>query len=156
MSTSAVALHVQEANTEEPPRGVVIRLRLVAPGVGRASGTFSAVGAVSGQGTASTDWVVPPAPSEDMGAAPVLVEGDVRMRSPAGQLVAAIGASAHLVPATGVLTGGGTWTLAEATGVYDGLRASGSVTLVAAYESVGTAILDLVLVGRIPTRSRAL
>lgn len=132
---------------DAPAHGIVLRLRLVAPGPGRASGTFDAVGAVSGGGTAVTDSFVPSPP---LGvAAPVLVDGAIRMNATGGELVATIATVVRPVPGTGVCSGGGTWTLTRAAGAFDGLRAAGTMTLVVTYDDAGTATLDLVLTGRV-------
>ena len=140
-----------EETGEVSAEGVVIRQRLVAPGPGRASGTFIAVGAVSAQGTAVTDSFVPARP--ERAVPPILVEGDVRLSAPTGEIVLTVKTVLRLVPDTGVLTGGGTWNVTRAGGDYDGLRANGSMTLIVDYDAAGAATLDLVLTGRLPSRS---
>lgn len=129
-------------------QGVVIRLRLVAPSSGRASGTFTAAGAVSGQGTAVTDPFVPREAAN--GGAPMRIEGAVRLSAPDGDIVITITTVTRPVPDTHVHTGGGVWTLTSATGAYDGLRATGTLTLVLVYDEAGASTLELVLVGRVP------
>jgi hypothetical protein len=141
-----------EETGEASAEGVVIRQRLVAPAPGRASGTFTAVGAVSAQGTAVTDAFVPARPHGPV--APSLVDGSVRLSAPAGEIVLTISTVLRLVPDTGVLTGGGTWNVTRADGDYDGLRANGSLTLVVVYDAAGSATLDLVLTGRVPSSAR--
>jgi hypothetical protein len=133
---------------DPPPTGLVMRLRLVAPGPGRASGTFDAVGAVTAGGTVVTDSFVPSQPEGGSGG-PVIVEGAVRMSAPAGELVATIATVVRVVPGTGVSSGGGTWTLTQSTGAYDGLRAAGTMTIVVAYDAAGAGALELVLTGRV-------
>ncbi len=133
--------------------GVVITQRLVAPEPGRASGTFSAVGAVTGQGTVVTDAFVPA--RLPTGAPPTLVEGAVRLMAPASEIVLTIHTVLRPVPGTGVSTGGGTWNVTRASGDHDGLRAAGALTLVVVYDDSGAATLDLVLTGRVPSTLRA-
>lgn len=128
-------------------QGVVIRLRLVAPASGRASGTFTSAGAVSGQGTAVTDPFVP-REATDGGLAKL--EGAVRLSAPDGDIVIAITTVTRPVPDTHFHTGGGVWTLSSGAGGYDGLRATGTLTLVLVYDDAGAATLELVLVGRVP------
>jgi hypothetical protein len=128
-------------------QGVVLRLRLVAPGGGRASGSFEAAGAVSGGGTAVTDAFVPSRPGES--AVALLVEGAVRLQTAGGELVTGISTAVRPVPGAGTLSGGGTWTLSHASGEFDGLRAAGTLTVVITYDTSGTAVLELVLTGRV-------
>ncbi len=147
MSQPTVPTEPASEVTRTRSRGVVLRLRLVAPGRGRASGTFAAVGVVSCHGTAVAGWVVPAQPAADESAT-TFVEGAVDLHSPVGLLVTNVVAAAHPVPGTGVLIGGGTWTLSRATGAYDGLRAGGTAIVIVAYEPAGTATVELVLEGR--------
>ena len=143
----------QEDDTEREgsAKGVVITQRLVAPEPGRASGTWSAVGAISGQGTAVTDAFVPaPLP---VGAPPTLIDGAIRLIAPVGEIVLTIRTVLRPVPDTGVLTGGGTWNVTRASGDHDGLRAAGTLTLVVVHDAGGAATLDLVLTGRVPAAS---
>jgi hypothetical protein len=147
----SAASETENAGEWVSAEGVVITQRLVAPGPGRASGTFSAMGAVSGQGTAVTEGFVPgPTPAEGA-APPSLLEGAIRLIAGSGEVVVTIRSVLRPVPDTGVLTGGGTWNVSRASGEYDGLRAGGTLTMVVAYDETGAATLDLVLTGRVPT-----
>jgi hypothetical protein len=86
-------------------------------------------------------------------APPTLVEGAIRLISPAGEIVLTIRTVLRPVPDTGVLTGGGTWNVTHGSGEHDGLRAAGTLTLVVVYDAAGAATLDLVLTGRVPVTS---
>lgn len=126
--------------------GVVIKQQLIALGAGRATGTYRAIGAIDGVGKASSDTLVPPAPPAGR---PVRLEGEVVLCAPTGRLVIAICAVTRVVPETGVLTGGGTWTLRDASGTFDGLRASGASTMLVVYDPDGTVSVDVVLTGHV-------
>ena len=151
--TRSVPRGFEGLDEEVPAPGVIFRVWLVAPGPGTASGTFSATGAVAGSGTATTDPIVPAFAADD---APVRMEGAVRMRSAAGDVVIEIGSMLRSVPETGVFTGGGAWTLAAASGIHDGLRAAGSLTIVVEHDDAGAATIELTLVGRVVGASRRL
>jgi hypothetical protein len=138
---------------EVPAPGVIFRVKLVASGPGTASGTFTATGAVAGSGTVTTDPIVPPLTGE---GSPVRMGGAVRMRSSAGDVVIEIVTMLRSVPETGVFAGGGAWTLAAASGIHDGLRAAGSVTIVAEHDDAGSATIEMTLVGRVVGATRRL
>ena len=140
--------HGEHRGENRSVTGVVITQRLVAPEPGRASGTFSAVGAIEGQGTVVTDAFVPA--RLEPGAPPTLVEGAVRLIGASGEIFLTIRTVLRPVPDTGVLTGGGTWNVTHGSGNYDGLRAAGTLTLVVVYDAAGAATLDVVLTGRAP------
>jgi hypothetical protein len=131
--------------------GVMITLRLVAPAPGRASGTFDSVGALAARGTVVTDAFVPAAPAP--GTPPALVEGVMRLLAHGGEVLVSVQTVLRPVPGTGVLSGGGSWNVTEASGDHDGLRAGGTLTLVAVYDAAGTATVDVVLTGRVPAGS---
>jgi hypothetical protein len=132
--------------------GVVITQRLVSIGVGRpATGTFTAVGALAGSGTVSAgDWASVP---RAVRAGSVLIDGTERLASGSGELEIALRASLRAVPDTGILTGGGAWNIASATGDYDGARAAGTLTATATVDESGTVTIDLLLTGRTPRRA---
>jgi hypothetical protein len=127
------------------PKGVVITERIVSTAPGSAAGTFSAVGAISGSGTAVADgWDQLSAGSE----APLVVEVGERLVTAMGEIRIELCVSLRAVPGTGVLTGGGTWHVASGSGVFDGTRAAGTLTVKAVHEDDGSTAVDLVLVGR--------
>lgn len=143
--TSALAT---EGDTEMAAEGVVVTERLVATGPGSASGTFSAVGALAGSGAVSAGaWASLAGRGEGVA---VLLEGTQRLSTGSGEITIWLRASLRPVPGTGMLTGGGTWNIAAASGVYDGARAAGTLTVTATIDSAATTTLDLVLSGRIP------
>lgn len=127
--------------------GVVVTQRLVATHPGSASGTFNAVGALAGSGAvAAGAWASLAGQGESVS---VLLEGTERLVTGSGEITIWLRASLRPVPGTGMLTGGGTWNIAAATGVYDGARAAGTLTVTATLDA-GTTTLDLVLSGRTP------
>ena len=130
--------------------GVVITERIVSTTPGAAAGTFSAVGAISGSGTAiahglgqlGLERVASP------GGGPVVVEAGERLVTATGEIRIELCVSLRPVPGTGVLTGGGTWHVASGSGSFDGTRAAGTLTVKAVQEDDGSTAVDLVLVGR--------
>jgi hypothetical protein len=129
--------------------GVVITERVVATSPGSASGTFNAVGAISGTGTVVTGawaWLAGHDTTE-----PFLVEGSQRLVTPGGELWIELRASVRPVPGTGVLTGGGSWNVRAANGEFDGTRAAGTLTISATLEDAGATTLELMLTGRVPS-----
>jgi hypothetical protein len=143
--TSALAI---EGDPHTAAEGVVVTQRLVATGTGPASGTFSAVGALAASGTVvAGPWASLARPSEGVAT---LIEGTERLVTAAGEITISLRASLRPVPGTGMLTGGGTWNIAAASGEYDGARAAATLTVTATVDEAGTAILDLVLSGRTP------
>lgn len=125
--------------------GVVISQRLVLTGPGRASGTFTASGALSGVGT-----VVVERDLSLTGGGPIVVETTERLTAPGGSFGIALRASLRPVPGASVLTGGGTWNVTDGDGRFAGLRAAGTLTATVDLDASGAATLELVLAGRLP------
>ena len=125
--------------------GVVIAQRLVLPGPGRASGTFTASGALSGVGTVVIDDALTLTECE-----PVVVDTTERLTAPGGSLGITFRASLRPVPGASMLTGGGTWNVTDGDGRFAGLRAAGTLTGTVDLDGEGGATLDLVLTGRLP------
>ena len=128
--------------------GVVITERLVATSPGSASGTFTAVGAITGTGTVVTGAWAWLAGRET--TVPVVVEGAERLVATGGELWIDLRASLRPVAGTGILTGGGSWNVRAATGEFDGARAAGTLTISAVREDAGATTIDLMLTGRVP------
>jgi hypothetical protein len=126
--------------------GVVITERIVSTAPGSAAGTFSAVGAISGRGTAIAEGLDRLAALRE--GAPLVIEAGERLVTPTGEIRIELCVSVRPVPGTGVLTGGGTWHVASGSGTYDGTRAAGTLTVKAVREDDGSTAVDLVLVGR--------
>ena len=126
--------------------GVVITERIVSTAPGSAAGTFSAVGAILGTGTAVAEglgWLGPQAE----GAGPP-VRGSECLVTAGGAVRIELTVSLHPVPGTCVLIGGGTWHVASGSGEFDGTRAAGTLTVKAVREEGGSMALDLILTGR--------
>ena len=118
------------------------------PGAGRASGTFSASGAVSGVGTVVTDGDLVLA-SGAMGEQTV-IDVSERLIAPGGSLGISLRTVLRAVPGASVLTGGGTWNVTDGDGRFGGLRAAGTLTATVDLDGSGGATLELVLTGRLP------
>jgi hypothetical protein len=128
--------------------GVVITERLVATSPGSASGTFEALGAITGTGTVLTDawaWRACHSTTE-----PCVVEGSERLVTAGGELRIELRLSLRHIPGTGVLTGGGSWNVRAADGEFDGVRAAGTLTFSAMVEEAGASTMELMLTGRVP------
>ena len=137
---------------EDRPRdsvaGVVITERLVATSPGSASGTFEALGAITGTGTVlGGAWVWRACTST---TEPRVVEGSETLVTAGGELRIDVRLSLRHVPGTGVLTGGGSWNVRAAGGEFDGIRAAGTLTVSATVEEDGASTIELMLTGCVP------
>lgn len=142
----------RRATPEKRPRdfaaGVVITERLVATSPGSASGTFKALGAITGTGTVLTGawaWRACRGTTE-----PCLVEGSERLVTAGGELWIELRLSLRHIPGTGVRTGGGSWNVRAGGGEFDGIRAAGTLTVSAMVEEAGASTMELMLTGRVP------
>ena len=140
------------ATPENGPRdsvaGVVITERLVATSPGSASGTFEALGAITGAGTVIAGawaWRACRSTTE-----PCVVEGSERLVTAGGELRIELRVSLRHIPGTGVRTGGGSWNVRAAGGEFDGVRAAGTLTVSATVEETGVSTMELMLTGRVP------
>jgi hypothetical protein len=142
----------RRATPDNGPRdsvaGVVITERLVVVSPGSASGTFKALGAITGTGTVLTGawaWRACRTMTE-----PCVVEGSERLVTPGGELRIELRLSLRHIPGTGVRTGGGSWNVRAAGGEFDGIRAAGTLTLSAMVEEAGASTMELMLTGCVP------
>lgn len=142
----------RRATPDNGPRdsvaGVVITERLVATAPGSASGSFKAFGGIVGTGTVVTGawaWTACRAATE-----PCVVEGSERLVTAGGELWIELRVSVRRIPGTGVLTGGGSWHVREASGEFDGIRAAGTLTASVMVEEAGASTMKLMLTGRVP------
>ncbi|HET6683950.1 MAG TPA: hypothetical protein VFG75_09660 [Gaiella sp.] len=141
----------RRATPENGPRdsvaGVVITERLVATSPGSASGTFEALGAITGTGTVTGAWAWRACRGTTQ---PHVVEGSQRLVTAGGQLRIDVRLSLRRISGTGVLTGGGSWNLRAADGEFDGIRAAGTLTVSATVEEHGASTMELMLTGCVP------